>query len=761
MSETENKASDPLATARKRFRLASEAMEENRERAEEADKFSAGLEQWPEALRKEREEDKRPCLTMDETNQYINQVKNDQRQNKAAVKVRPVDDRADKKTAEMMQGIVRNIEDNSNADIAYDTGFENALRGGYGYWRVITRYEDEESFNQELAIERIPNRFSVVLDPNHQSPDGSDSEWGFVVEMMTHDEYERAYPEAEKIDWKHDQKDSEGWITEDKVRIADYYFAEYTPKTIYQMPDGEVVEESELEGVDLTGLNKRTTYTRKIIWQKINGKDVLEETEWMGKFVPIVEVVGNESIIDGKRRLTGIVHNAMDAQRMHNFAISAMVENVALAPKSANVAAVGQLEGFENTWAEANRRNIPVLTYHPVSVDGVVVPPPQRQPMPGISQGWAEITMQSRQWVQASMGMYNASVGAPSNEKSGKAILARQREGDVGSFHYHDNLARSIRHTGRILIDLIPKIYDTKRIIRILGEDGTPETVILDPQMQRPSMEAKQQDGSVLMLYNPTIGKYDVTVSVGPSYSTKRQEAAEAQTQMIQAAPQLMQVMGDIMLRNMDWPGSDQMADRLKAMLPPQIQELENKNNKDGMEAKAAQLQQAEQVLMQKAETLFQKEKELEQVALSIQDAGQNTAAEQQKLEALKSEMEKLQAEIANESQLLAEKKARISAEIKLAQANQPEESDSEIRVYEADKSYQSELVKAAAEIIKAQIAQEGQETEEPGEIETPEGPDLQMVMQRLDQAVQAMCAPKRVVFDTEGNPVGVETVLQ
>jgi len=736
VSETDNKASDTLVTARERFRLASEAMEENRERAEAADKFSAALEQWPEELKREREADKRPCLTMDETNQYINQIKNDQRQNKAAVKVRPVDDKADKKTAEMMQGVVRNIEDNSNADIAYDTGFENALRGGYGYWRVITRYEDEESFNQELAIERIPSRFSAFLDPDHQSPDGSDSEYGFVVETMGHEEYERAYPDAEKVDWKHDQKDSEGWITEDKVRVADYYFAEYTQKTIYQLPDGSVAEASELKGVNTEGLSSRTTHTRKIIWQKINGKEVLEETEWMGKFIPIVEVVGNESIIDGKRRLTGIVEAAMDAQRLHNFSISAMVENVALAPKAPFVGAAGQIEGFENQWAVANQKNIPFLPYKPLSVDGVSVPPPQRQPSPGLSQGWAEITMQSRNMIQASMGMYNASVGAQGNEKSGKAILARQREGDVGSFHYHDNLSRSIRHTGRILVDLIPKIYDTKRVMRILGEDGTPETVMFDPQMEMSSMEARQQDGSVMMMYNPTIGKYDVTVSVGPSYSTKRQEAAETQMQMIQAYPALMPLVGDIMIRNMDWPGADEISERMKAMLPPQIKELENKLKESGIAAQAAQLEQASQVLQQKAHALFQKEQELQAVAQSIQEAGQNTASEQQNLEKIRSEMEKLQSEIENESQLLTERKARVAAEIKLAQAN-------------AISAVHNEQMKGDAE---------NEAENEQGEVEQNQ---INMaLLQAIDRLTQASIAPKRYVYDETGNIVGSEPVL-
>lgn len=742
---------DKLATARERFRIAKEAMEDNRARAEEADKFSAGLEQWPEELRKERQEDGRPCLTMDETNQYINQIKNDQRQNKAAIKVRPIDDKADKKVAEMLQGVIRHIEDGSSADIAYDTGFEHALRGGYGYWRVYTEYCDENSFDQEIKIGRIRDRFSVYLDPSHQEPDGSDSRYGFICEWVNRDDFKRDYPNADPIDWKEDKRDYEDWATEESIRIADYFFITEEEKTIYQLPDGSVVpaELLEADGVNTEGLKSRKTYTEKVIWQKITGKEVLEETEWMGKFVPIIETIGNESEIDGKRILTGIVHPAMDAQRLHNFAISAMVENVALAPKAPFVGAAGQVEGYEDKWKDANRKNIPFLPYTPVSVDGTVVPAPQRQPSPGMSQGWADIVTGSRNMIQASMGMYNASLGAPSNEKSGKAILARQREGDVASFHYHDNLARSIRHTGRILVDLIPKIYDTKRIVRILGEDGTPETVMFDPNLKTPSHESRMQDGSVMMMYNPTVGKYDVSVSVGPSYSTKRQEAAETQMQMVQANPQLLPMVGDIMIRNMDWPGADQIADRLKAMLPPQIKEMEEKPDEGTIEAKAAQLEQANAVLMQKAETLFQKEQELQQAEQAINEAGQATAKEKMALESIKSEMEKLKNEIESDRKVLEAKKAQVRAELGLAQHKLDMAADNaELKTGEAEEKTEqaTNIGQQLTQLVLQQA--EGQQA------------STLALIQAIERLTVASAAPKRYVYDDQGNIVGSEPVL-
>lgn len=740
---------DKLETARKRFTRCLEAMDNNRRRAEEADKFSAGLDQWPEEIKRERDQDMRPCLVMDETNQYINQIKNDQRQNKAAIKVRPVDDKADKKVAEMLQGVIRHIEDVSQADIAYDTAFEHALRGGYGYWRIYTDYCDDESFDQELKIGRIRDRFSVYLDPDHQEPDGSDSKFGFVTEWIKTEDFKRDYPGFDVKSWEKDREYAD-WIKDDMIQIADYFFIKENPRTLVSLPDGSTAWKDEIpEGISIDGLKTREVMVEKVIWQKINGADILEETDWVGKYVPIVEVIGNESEIEGERILTGIVTAAMDAQRMHNYAISAMVENVALAPKSSYIHAVGQLEGFENTWADANRRNIPTLPYHPMSVDGIAVPPPQRQPPPGLSSGWAEVAMMSRGFIQASMGMYAASIGAEGQEKSGKAILARQREGDVASFHYHDNLARSIRHTGRILVDMIPKIYDTKRVVRILGEDGTPDAVMFDPMMERAMAEAQRPDGSVMMLYNPTMGKYDVSVNVGPSYSTKRQEAAETQMQMVQAAPELMPLVGDIMIRNMDWPGADQIADRLKAMLPPQIKELENKPNDNTIEAKAAQIKQAETVLMQKAEALFQKEKQLGQAQQAIQEAGQTTAKDRQELEAIRAEMEQLQTEIAAERRILAAEKAKINAELKLAQSQM--EGTQKATDERAEEANETETRTAGlTEQVMAMLDNQAQANQA----------ETIALIQAIERLTQASNAPKRYVYDDDGNIVGSEPVV-
>lgn len=632
--EGKNPAEKFLTQARKRFKYCQDAETKNREKALEAIKFR-NLEQWPTELKNSRESDPegaRPCLVVDKINQYINQVKNDQRQNRPAVKVRPVDDSGDKEVADIFQGIIRHVEDTSKADLAYDNAFENAVDGGFGYFRILTEYCDDDTFDQDIRIKRIRNRFSVYLDPDHQEPDGSDAKFGFITEEITRDEFKDQFPGKEPLDWDTDGKKSEynGWCSQEKVRIAEYFYYENVKKKLILLDNGKTVFEDDLQTVldeaALTGrpqpnvVKERETTVRKVHWCKIDGKEKLEEKPWAGKWIPIIEVVGNELDIEGERHLSGLVRGAMDPMRIHNYAASSFVENVALAPKAPFVAAAGQIENYEGEWKGSNRRNLAVLRYDPLSVDGLAVPPPIRQTMPGISPGWQQVMANTEHDIQASMGMYNASLGEESNEKSGRAIMARQREGDVATFHYIDNLSRSIRHCGRILVDLIPKIYDTQRVARILGEDGTPTAVQLDPEQQEPVKQVGAKK-----IYNLTVGKYDVSVSVGPSYTTKRQEAAESMVELVRAQPELLNLVGDLMIRNMDWPGAEQIADRLKTLLPPEIRAAEDKDNQDPKTAAIhAQYEQAIAQIKEEAAMFIQDlQAKLEESTTANQDKEQ------------------------------------------------------------------------------------------------------------------------------------------
>lgn len=581
--------------ARDRFKRCAEQESENRDRALEALRFR-DLEQWPRVIKNERERDPegaRPCLVADKLNQYVHQVVNDGRQAPVSIKVRPVDDVADKEVAKVFNGIIRHIEDRSRAQVAYDTGLEHAVDGGFGYWRVITEYIDEMSFDQDIRICRVRNRFSVYLDPDHQEPDGSDARYGFILDRMPRDEFKQAYPDKDPLEWEQDGKAYSGWVFQDDIVVAEYFRIEYEKKTICLWENGEVTvkgsqKDAAYERAGANKVDERTSRLPQVRWSKITATEELDARDWPGKWIPIVKVSGNELDIEGKLKLSGLVYPAMDSQRIHNYALSAFVEQVALAPRSSFVAAAGQLEGFEEDWRSANRRNIAVLQYKPVAEDGTLVPAPQRQAPPGIPVGWQSVLLDTEHNIEASMGMYKASVGAPSNEKSGIAIQQRERQSDTATFHYLGNRAIAVGHTGRILLDLIPKIYDTQRVARILGDDGEAGAAMLNPEQQQAMVEQRDERGAIQRIYNLNVGRYDVTVATGPSYSTKRQESASVMAQIAQAWPEFMDRAGDLAIRSQDWPDADKLADRLKMFLPPNIiAQDENKEKPEVVQARA------------------------------------------------------------------------------------------------------------------------------------------------------------------------------
>lgn len=555
-----------LATALERFKRCEEAESDNRKRAREDLSFSLG-EQWDETVRRARQNDPngaRPCLTVDKLDQYVRQVVNDSRQNKPAIKPRAKDEGADVETAEVLAGIVRHIEDQSSADIAYDTAAEMATRAGFGFLRVVTDYSSDEGFEQDVFIREVADPFSCYVDPDALQADGSDARYGFAWEDVPREQFEAQYPGADPCGFEAASEGVGTWIREDTVRVAEYFSVEDEPRRVWQGPDGKASE------TEIPGATSRTMKRRKVTWRKITAREVLEEREWPSRYIGIVPVYGHRITVEGKRVIRSLVRPALDAQRMYNYAASAFVERVALTPKAPYVATAAQIEGYEDTWAKANTSNASVLPYNadPNS------PPPQRQQAADVPAGWMAVMQSMEHDVQSALGMYNASVGAPSNEKSGKAILARQREADVATFHVVDNLARAIRQVGRIVIDLIPRVYDTNRVVRILGEDGSEDFARIDPQQAEASREVHDDQGQVIeRIYNPSVGRYDVTVTVGPGYSTKRQEAAEFLTQVVQSSPEMMQVAGDLMFKALDMPYAEELSKRLAKMLPPQLQE--------------------------------------------------------------------------------------------------------------------------------------------------------------------------------------------
>lgn len=567
MSKKESsKNSELLKTAKKRFQQGAEAWSEIFKNALDDLKFRAG-EQWPDDIRAMRERTNKPCLTINRIPQFIRQLTNDQRQNRPSIKVNPFDDKADVDTAKIFQGLIRNIEVSSNADVAYDTAFEGGAGTGIGFFRLVTQYESPISFNQELRIKRIRNPQNVILDPHSQEPDGSDANWGFVFEEMSRDEFRAKYKDSELSmmnDWRSLASTYSGWVSEDTCRIAEYFYKEFEETEIALLINGEVIEVSKLPA-DIPSNQiqaKRTAQMPKVKWCILNGFEVLEETEWPSEFIPIIPVIGDELDVDGKRILEGIVRHAKDPQRMYNYWATNETETIALAPKAPFIGAEGQFEGHESKWQTANIQNHAYLEYKPVSLNGQPMPPPQRNVFEPPVQGITNARMLSVEDMKATTGMYDAALGNRSNEASGVAIQRRAAQAQTSNYHFIDNLSRSIRHCGRILIDAIPRVYDTARAIRILGEDGEPELVMIN-QIFNHNGQNK--------LYNFGAGKYDVSVAVGPSFATKRQEAVASMLDLTKSYPQVAQVAGDLMVRNMDWPGAQEIADRLKKMLPPNI----------------------------------------------------------------------------------------------------------------------------------------------------------------------------------------------
>ena len=541
------------------------------------------LDQWDPAVRRDRENDPngpRPCLTVDKINQYIVQVVNDMRQNRPAIKTRPVDDEADVETAQVFQGLVRHIEDQSSASIAYETAGEWAVKTGLGYFRIVTEYEDDDTSQQVICIKRIPNAFNVYLG-QHEMPDGSDAPYGFVFEDVPLADFKRMYPgkKTSKEDFDEIENQSEfSWHDGKTIRVCEYFYTEYA-----KLPDAELSDGS-----------RRTVSKKSVKWCKFTALEILEKRDWAGKYIPIVEVVGRESWLNGKRIVWGLVRPAKDSLRMNNYWMSAITEKIGLAPKVPFIGAEGQFEGRERDWAAANRENRAYLEYKPIDINGNALPPPQRVAPAPVEAAMIQMTALIERDVKASLGMYKAAVGDTDPQQSGRAILALQRESDTATFHFADNLSRSIRHAGRIIVDLIPKIYDTRRVVRILGEDGTSEPVQIDPSQPQAVV-----NNGVRSIYNLGVGTYDVTVTVGPSYNTKRMEAAEAMLKITEGKPEVLQIIGDLMFKSMDWPLADQIAERFKKLLPPALQDP--KDGEQPVPPQVAQQMQQMQMMLQQA----------------------------------------------------------------------------------------------------------------------------------------------------------------
>jgi hypothetical protein len=543
-------------------------------------RFNRLNQQWDADAQRARGKT-RPMLTINKLNPIIMQIVNDCRQNKPSIKVRPADDASDPDTAEVFSGLIRNIEQISNADAAYDTAVDHAASGGFGFWRIKLDYAFNDSFDLDILIDRIQNPLSVYGDPYSTAVDGSDWGHAFITDLYSEEAFKARWPKHDPVSWDGDEnKNPNGSEPEQLVQVAEYWCRKEVPKTIVRLSNGVVMglaeyeaQKDALDAQGITVVKDRQIKAHQVYQKILNGAEIMEEHDWPGQWIPIIPVYGTELNDEGERIFRSAVFYAQDAQRRYNYWTTTSTELVALAPKVPYIGPEKAFTGEDaDKWAKVNSEN-----YSHISYKGEIAP--QRQPLDsGPAAGAMQEALIASDEIKAVTGVYDASLGNRSNETSGRAINARKVEGDTATFHFTDNLSRGIRYCGRQLIDLIPKVYGPERMIRVLGEDGQAQTVQLGtgeaamPTTEQPRGQKKNLDG----VYDITVGKYDLVVDTGPSYTTRRVETREEIMALIQAAPPVAERIADILAKNMDWKDADLIAERLappdQMQIPPEVQ---------------------------------------------------------------------------------------------------------------------------------------------------------------------------------------------
>mgnify|MGYP003644926384 CR=1 FL=1 len=623
-----------IRTACARFKLTEEA--EGPQRTEELlDDAFRNLEQWDAKTKSDRDAGGRPALTIDKLNHPVRQVLNAQRQARPSIKVNPKTSGSAQETATILQGLIRHIEYDSQADVAYDWSFEQAATSGRGYFRILTEFtgdtEGPAAWDQEIKIKRILNKYSVYFDPSAVEADKSDARWCFVTEDIPVEEYKQLFPTSELAsmnDFSGLGDAPQDWVSEKSVRVAEYWYTEPKRRRVLMLADGTTALVDAIDKTTMTGqmhggapiLNHRDVDTRVVKVAKINAVEILEGNEdktagqdWPGLYIPIVPVAGEELFIQGKRVYRGMIRAARDSQRMYNYQASELVRQLAIWGRVPWIGAIGQFKGLEAKWSSANIEDYAFLEYNPVSIDGHLSPPPNRNGMEPPIQAIVVGIQQASEDIKSTTGFFDPSLGkVNSQDRSGRAIMALQQAGELGSSNFQDNLRRALIYAGRIIVDLVPHIYDRPgRIVTIIGKDDKPSSVMFNQPFvpgtadQPPQAVPPQMPGAPMpdnaKLYDLANTKFSVTVSVGRSHATKRMEREEGIATIIEKVPSVAPVLVGPYLRSQDWDGAEEMAERADKMLPPELQPTP-----EGQPKIPPQVQAQMQQLMQQHEALTQ-----------------------------------------------------------------------------------------------------------------------------------------------------------
>lgn len=676
---------DKLAQIRRSYKAAVEADRTNRRLAMDDMKFihEPGY-QWDEYTRRERGD--RPSYEFNKLRVTVKRVINDIRQNRPQGKVRAVED-GDRKVADIYEGLCRNIWNQSDGDTVIDQAAEYSVGGGMAAWRINTVYANDSAFDQEIRIEPIRNPFCVYCDPSAEDPLRRDARYWFLTTRLSHEAFEEKYGKAEKVDWDgegEEFEDDQDWEDEESVRIVEYWYREPVTRTIVLLSDGRTVDAEEVAKVDPEGqlqvVRERTVQSYKIRNCIASGASILEEGEWAGSQFPFVMVFGDTLVLDGKNIWFGLARFAKDAQRAYNYSRTYAIEAIALAPQAKFWATPEMAQGHETEWAEAHKKNFPYLLANPDPVMGGRFP----EQMPGANVPPAiinEIGVSSDD-IKGVTGIYDASLGNRSNETSGIAIRSRQAQGEIAVYNYRDNIGKGVRRTWELLVDLIPRIYDTARQLRILGADGAEDYVAVNS----PDPVTGQT------LNDLGRGKYDVDITIGPSFAIQRQEAAEVYLGLVNSNPQIMGVAGDLLFKSLDLPLADEIAERIKVTLVPPVQQMLASGKEVPPEAQAAMAQanQAMQMVEQVGQQLQQQQQEL---------AGEKASVEADKAE-IKAQITKLQAEKQALDAHYRELVAKIeNAQLKDQLARTEQEAQESENVAKASASISVQLQDALAQI--------------------------------------------------------------
>ena len=611
----EDKADDEiLRQALEDYDVAYQYQRGNMDEAYEDLRFRRGRkeDQWDQDAITARGD--RPCLVINTLPQFIRQVTGDMRQMRPSIKVNPVDSRGDPKTAEVLAGLVRYVENRSFAKHIYTTAGDSQVAAGIGHWQIATEYAGSSTFNQEIRILGIEDGVSVLWDPDSVLPTREDAMFCHVPYDISLRKFKKQYPDAPVEGFGCEmQHATDGWYTGDSVRVTVYWVKKPIKRSLVLAPDGSVDDiTDQTEGFGKEELAGATEFyaakgfrfeqrdSFKVCRYLMTAGTILEgPTDWPGMHIPIVPVLGEEVRIGREVYRHGVVRYARDPQKMVNYYASADAEVVALQPKAPWLATLKQVQNHMDLWETANTQNHSVLIY---DADAQAGGPPARISPPVASQAIQLGRQQALEDTKRVIGIYDAGLGQKSNETSGVAINARDRQSDTGTFVYIDNFNMAIQRTGQILLDLIPHIYDTERRIRIIGADGSENLV----DINKPQIEGGQET----VQHDVTVGAYDVTLDTGPTYATRRQEAQDGMKAFLQAFPEAAPVIGDLYAKGQDWQYASEISERLQAVLPPQIKQMIEKDklaeNPDAEPSPEQQQQQAAEEKAQQAQQMIE-----------------------------------------------------------------------------------------------------------------------------------------------------------